>query len=48
MIQIDSTTTLTGTTEISIDGTAYTLAILRALTPKQITDATTLSTIREP
>ena len=47
-MEIRSTTTITGTTEISLDGTAYTLADLRALSPKQITDVTTLSTIREP
>jgi len=47
-VDIATTTTLTGTTEISLDGTTYTFAALRALVPKQITDATTLSTVREP
>lgn len=46
-LRINAATTLTGTTEISIDGTTMTLAALRALTPKQSTNATTLSTVFE-
>ena len=42
-----SGSTITGTTEISLDGTAYTIAALRALTPKQIVDLGTLSRIVE-
>lgn len=38
-VQINSAVTLTGgTTEISIDGTATTLAVMRAASPKAITD----------
>lgn len=37
-VQISSTTTLTGTTEISVDGTASTLAALRAATPKVLSN----------
>lgn len=47
-LSIEGDTTLTGTTELSIDGTAYTLAALRAMTPKRITDLATGSTIVEP
>lgn len=39
VIRINSATTITGGTEISVDGTAFTLAALRALVPKAIKDA---------
>jgi hypothetical protein len=38
---IKSTSTITGTTEISLDGVAHTLAEMRAQTPKYLTNATT-------
>lgn len=47
-VLINTGTTITGTSEITLDGTAYTLAALRALVPKQLTDMTTLSSIFEP
>jgi hypothetical protein len=41
--------TLSGTTnDILIDGSSYTLAALRAMSPKRITDLSSLSTIFEP
>lgn len=46
-IQIDTNSTLTGTTEISIDGTGTTLAAMRALTPKVITGVQYGSTVYE-
>lgn len=42
-----STNALTGSTDISIDGTAVTQVALRALTPKVYTDLTTTSSIYE-
>jgi hypothetical protein len=46
---IKSTDTLTGTTEINLEGTAYTLAALRAAgPPKRLTDASTGAVIWEP
>jgi len=46
-VQLGSTTTLTGTTEVTFDGVNYTLAAIRALSPIQLTGPTTLSTIYE-
>lgn len=46
-LQVDATSTIAGTTEISVDGTAYTIAALRAMVPKQIVDLGTLSRIVE-
>jgi hypothetical protein len=37
--RVDSTATITGTTEVSVDGAATTLATMRAATPKLIKDA---------
>lgn len=47
-VWIESDTTLTGTTELSIEGAAYTLAGLRALSPKRITDVSTGAGVSEP
>jgi len=48
-IQEASTSTITGTTEIDVDGTSYTIAALRAAgPPKSITDLATFSRIWEP
>lgn len=38
-VKIDSTSTLTGTTEVSLDGTATTLAAMRAASPKIVSNA---------
>lgn len=46
-VQFTSSSTLTGTTEIDLDGATYTVAALRALSPKSISDATTQSRIWE-
>lgn len=48
VIQEASTSTPTGTTEISLDGVSFTVATLRAATPKSIGNATTFSRIWEP
>lgn len=47
-VMFASTTTLTGTTEISLEGTATTLAALRALSPKRMNDGSTNALIMEP
>ncbi len=47
-LRIHSSATLTGTTEISHDGTAYTLAAFRALATKEITGVGSQSRISEP
>lgn len=47
-LTIRSDTTITGTTQISLDGTPYTLTELRTQVPKRITDIGTLSTVSEP
>jgi len=44
-VVIRSDTTLTGTTEINIDGNTYTLSELRSFTPVRITNAATRSII---
>lgn len=46
-LKTSSLATITGTTEISVDGAAYTFVTLRALSPKRITDLNTLTTIWE-
>lgn len=48
IVQEGATSSVTGTTEINLDGTTYTIAALRALTPKSITNIGTLSRIWEP
>lgn len=45
---IEADTTLTGATELLIEGTAYTLANLRALSPKRIADLSTGAMVFEP
>lgn len=40
-VYVDSTTTITGGAEISVDGAASTLATMRAASPKYLTNATT-------
>lgn len=47
MVGFASTVSLTGTAEISVDDTTYTLAAFRALSPKRITNMATHSTIFE-
>ncbi len=47
-IQFATTTTITGTNDIGLDGVTYSYATVRALSPKSVTDLTTLSRIWEP
>ena len=46
-VQISSATAVTGSSDISVDSSTLTYAALRALSPKQSTNTTTLSTIWE-
>lgn len=41
MVYIDSASTITGTTEATVDGVPYSLAAIRAMTPKSVYSATT-------
>lgn len=46
-VQINSSWIVTGTTEITIDGTNTTFAVLRAATPKHVKDSNTFSKVWE-
>lgn len=46
-LKVDATTTLTGTTEVSIDGTTTTLATMRAASPKVVNNTNYFTAIYE-